>query len=33
VEVLGELTSVLAELAPPEAQNDNELSNAVLDER
>lgn len=33
VEVLRELTDVLAELAPPEAKNDNELPNAVLDER
>jgi uncharacterized membrane protein len=32
VEVLGELTPVLAEIAPPEAQNDNELPNAVLEE-
>jgi putative membrane protein len=33
VEVLAELADVLAELAPPEATNDNELPNAVLDER
>ena len=33
VEVLAELTDVLAELSPPEANNDNELPNAVLDER
>jgi putative membrane protein len=32
VEVLGELAAVLAEIAPPEAQNDNELPNAVLEE-
>jgi putative membrane protein len=32
VEVLGELARVLAEIAPAEAQNDNELPNTVVDE-
>lgn len=32
VEVLGRLTEVLAELAPPVGANENELPNAVLDE-
>jgi putative membrane protein len=32
VEVLGELAGVLAEIAPPEADDDDELPNAVLDE-
>jgi putative membrane protein len=32
VEVLAELASVLAELAPPDAKNDNELPNTVLEE-
>lgn len=32
VEVLGRLTDVLAEIAPPVGANENELPNAVLDE-